>query len=91
MSKNKDDYSDCIAAVSNLSNVRAIMTGFTFIIITLLLIELPDPSQINAQIVLFTLTALVDLFIHTLCGSNGNISFHGKSFTLEIYLFQQYY
>ena len=66
MSEKKADYSDYITAVSNLSNVRAILTGFTFTVITLLLIELPDPSQTNAQIVLFTLTLLVDMFLYTI-------------------------
>jgi hypothetical protein len=51
---------------SNKSNVYALFSGFTFASITVLLTQLPDPTQIHAQMILFILSVMLDHFLYTL-------------------------
>jgi len=62
MSENKEDYSAYIAYGSNWASIYSVLTGFTFTAITIVLTLHPQPSLIAVQVVLFTLTILLDIF-----------------------------
>lgn len=63
MSSDEEYYSDFLNQLSNLSVELSLFSGFTFTIITILLTMLPGPSTLSAQIALFFLVMLLDLFI----------------------------
>jgi len=66
VSENVEDYSAYLAWQSNYSTTWALFSGFTFTAITMILFQYPDPSQIQAQISLFVLTVLLDIFLYHL-------------------------
>ena len=63
MSNVEDNYSDYIVHMSHLTDVIAVLAGFCFTTLTLLVTLLPDPSQIVAQFTLFFMTFLCDLLV----------------------------
>ena len=62
MSTNGEDYSSFLAYETWASQIIALFCGFTFTAITILLVELPTPIQIQAQAILFFLTSIFNLF-----------------------------
>jgi hypothetical protein len=62
MSTNDEDYSSFLAYETWASQIIALFCGFTFTVITILLVELPAPIQIQSQIILFFLASLFNLF-----------------------------
>jgi hypothetical protein len=61
--ENENDYSDYRQLIGNLSNVMALLSGFTFTAITILLSQFSVLSSLTTQLVLFFLTFLFFLFI----------------------------
>ena len=53
MSKNEEDYSSYLTYETWATQIIALFCGFTFTAITIILTLLPDPSQIQSQIILF--------------------------------------
>jgi hypothetical protein len=62
MSKVEDDYSDYIAHMSNINRNYSTIGGFAFTTFTLLITLLPDLTQMSAQVALFFVMFLFDLF-----------------------------
>jgi len=62
VSTKEEDYSSWLAAESLVVHVEALLCGFTFTAITLLVTRLPDPSQILPQVTLFFLAFIFYLF-----------------------------
>jgi len=75
VSGNEEKYSAYVQYVSNLSQNWALFSGFTFTAITVLLTLLPDPSQIFAQGTLFSLTALLFVFLFLLLFENTMLTY----------------
>ena len=63
MSENKKDYSDYISYASNFLIALSLFSGFTFASITILITQLPDPSQILIQATLLFLATMFYLFV----------------------------
>jgi len=63
MSKKDGDYSDYISYTSNVLLVLALFSGFTFASITILITQVPDPSQTLIQVTLFFLTVFLNIFL----------------------------
>lgn len=73
MSENEEEYSAYVQSHSVSSMTWSLFAGFTFVAITVLLTQHPDPSQIPAQITLFIFAFMLFLFLHNLNGSNITI------------------
>jgi hypothetical protein len=65
----KEDYSDYIAQLSNVVNVIALISGFMFASLTVLLTALPDLSSASSQFVLFIAAFWLDVFMFLLVNS----------------------
>jgi hypothetical protein len=63
VSENKKDYSDYISYASNFLLALSLFSGFTFASITILITQLPDPSQILIQVTLFFLATMFYVFV----------------------------
>jgi len=63
MSTDETDYSDYITHLSNMGNMYSFLSGFMFTAITVLVTQLPDPSSIMAQFILFFMAVMLDIFI----------------------------
>lgn len=63
MSTGEKDYSDYIKHLSNMGNMYSFLSGFMFTAITVLITRLPDPSSIMAQLVLFFMAVMLDIFV----------------------------
>ena len=63
---NEEHYSDLLTQLSGLSRELSLFCGFTFTTITILVTWLPDPNTFLAQISLFFLSVLFDLFMFLL-------------------------
>ena len=61
-----EDYQAYTAWQSNYANTWSLFSGFTFTAITILLTQLPDLSQISAQVTLFVLAVMLDQFLFQL-------------------------
>lgn len=66
VSENEEKYSAYMELHSNISQVMALFSGFTFSAITILLNQFPDPTQVTAQMTLFILAVMLDLFLFKL-------------------------
>jgi hypothetical protein len=66
MSEIEDKYSSYRSYYSSMTTVTALLAGFTFTGITLLLTRLPDPTQTSVQATLLFLTVLLNLFLYSL-------------------------
>lgn len=66
MSTKRRDPSAFISHLSNLSGVLSLFCGFTFTSITILLTQLSNPLHVLAQLTLFFLAAMMDLFLFLL-------------------------
>jgi len=65
MSDREDsDYSDYIKHLSNMGSMYAFLSGFMFTAMTLIITRLSDPSIIMAQIVLFFMGVMLNVFIY---------------------------
>jgi hypothetical protein len=73
VSENEEKYQAYIAYQSHRSNRYALFSGFTFTVIAILLTQLPDVTQVQAQIALFVLTAMLWVFLHELSGAEAAI------------------
>jgi hypothetical protein len=62
----REGYSDYIAVVSNTINVLALVSGFMFASLTVLLTALPDLSSVSSQLVLFIAAFFLDVFVFLL-------------------------
>ncbi len=63
MTIEKKDYSDYVSFLINGVYVVSLFTVFTFTVITLLVTQLPDPSLAMAQVILFILALIFDIFL----------------------------
>ena len=63
MSKAEEDYSDYIQHLSNLGNMYTFLAGFMFTAITIILTQLPERTTVMAQIALFFMASMLDVFI----------------------------
>jgi hypothetical protein len=66
MQENEKDYSDYMTWMYNQSSTYTFICGFTFTILTLLVIYLPDPNTLTAQSILLFLTILFDLLLYVI-------------------------
>lgn len=66
MSADERDYSSYLAYESMAVQVLALLCGFTFTSITILLTLLPDPNQVLSQVTLFFLAFMFDLMLFML-------------------------
>jgi hypothetical protein len=66
MSESEEKYSSYRSYYSSATTVYALLTGFTFTTISLLLTRLADPSQIWVQVTLLFLTVLLNVFLYSL-------------------------
>jgi hypothetical protein len=64
MSEPEKDYSDFMGWMSNNTNIFIFMGGFTFTILTLLVINLPNPNTVMAQLILLFITIMFDLLLY---------------------------
>lgn len=62
MSIGEKDYSDYINHLSNMGNMYSFLSGFMLTVITVLITQFPDPSSTMAQIVLFFMAVVLDIF-----------------------------
>lgn len=79
MSTDEKDYSDYIKHLSNLGSMLSFFSGFMFTSITILLTQLPDPTQIRAQVTLFFLAAMLDIFIFLMADSYQKVVYLCKN------------
>lgn len=63
VSTGEQDYSDYIKYLSNMGNMFSFLTGFMFTAITVLVTRLPNPNSVVAQIALFFMATMLDVFI----------------------------
>jgi len=61
VTENEEGYSDYIQHVSNIFNGELFMMGFLSAVFAIVLTQLPDPSALHAQLVLFFFTVLLNL------------------------------
>ncbi len=73
MSKYENDWSDYIKHRSNLINIFALLCGFTFTAITILVTRLPEPNSLASQLILLFSSTLLDLFVILLLLNTLNI------------------
>ena len=64
MSENEKDYSDYIQHLSNMGQMYTFLSGFMFTAITILLIQLPEPSSLMAQLALLFMVVFLDIFVY---------------------------
>jgi len=62
MSRNEEDFSAYMVYQSTMATICSALSGFIFTAITILLTPHPEPSLITAQVALFTLTAVLNIF-----------------------------
>jgi len=67
----KEDYSEYVAQVSNVINALALLSGFMFASLTVLLTGLPDLSSVLSQSVLLVAAFFLDVFLFLLQGFLG--------------------
>lgn len=70
MSEDKKNTADFLHHFGNLASTYALICGFTFTTITLLVTSFPDPSEIRVQLVLIFLTIVFDLFVYLITWNN---------------------
>ncbi|MFW9913155.1 MAG: hypothetical protein ACFFEU_11820 [Candidatus Thorarchaeota archaeon] len=63
MTIEKKDYSDYISFLTNGVNIISLFAVFTFTVITLLVTQLPNPSLLIAQVILFLLALIFELLL----------------------------
>jgi len=73
VSENEEKYQAYIEYQSHRNNRYALFSGFTFTVIAILLTQLPDVTQVRAQIALFVLTVMLWVFLHELSGAEAAI------------------
>ncbi len=62
----KEEYSDYVAHLSSVINAVALITGFMFASLTVLLTALPDLSSASSQLVLLIAACFLDVFVFIL-------------------------
>jgi hypothetical protein len=73
LSEDEKDWSDYISHRSNLINIFALLCGFTFTAITILVTRLPEPNSLSSQLILLFSSTLLDLFVILLLLNTLNI------------------
>ena len=73
MSEDENNWSDYIKHRSNLINIFALLCGFTFTAITILVTRLPEPDSLSSQLILLFSSTLLDLFVFLLLLNTVNI------------------
>ncbi len=73
MSADEKDWSDYVRHRSNLINIFALLCGFTFTAIAILVTTLPEPNSLSSQLVLLFSSTLLDLFVILLLFNTLNI------------------
>jgi hypothetical protein len=66
MPKDEKDYSDYIGWMHHQSSTYVFICGFTFTILTLLVINLPNPNTILTQSIMLFITILFDLLLYVI-------------------------
>lgn len=74
MSEKEEEYSAYRSYYSIVTTTEALLAGFTFTGITLLLTQLPDPTHISIQATLLFLTVLLNLFLYGLTWAQSAVS-----------------
>lgn len=64
--KCKKDYSDYIGWMHDQSSMYVFICGFTFTILTLLVINLPNPNTVLTQSIMLFITILFDLLLYVI-------------------------
>ena len=70
MSDNSGDTHDFIHHLANLGSIYALICGFTFTAITLLITMFPNPAETRSQLVLLFLTVIFDVFVFLITWNN---------------------
>lgn len=73
MSNGETDYSHYMKHRSNLTNIFALLSGFTFTSTTISISRLPDPSSFSSQVTLLFSSVMHDLFVFLLMLNTVNI------------------
>ncbi len=67
---NSENTSDFMGHLTNLGSVYALICGFTFATIPLLIASLPNPTETRVQLVLLFLTIIFDVFVFLIAWNN---------------------
>ena len=70
MSDNHGNTSDFIHHLTNLGSIYALICGFTFTTITLLITTFPNATETRVQLVLLFLTVIFDVFVFLITWHN---------------------
>ncbi len=70
MSDNSEKTSDFMRHLANLGSIYALICGFTFTTITLLITMFPNPTETKVQLVLLFLTIIFDVFVFLITWNN---------------------
>lgn len=84
MTKNEKDYSDYISQLLNLTNGLHFFAGFIFTSITILLTQLSDRSQMQAQVTLFFLALLFYLLVFLALYARAEVTYLSKNYPTTI-------
>lgn len=74
MSESEEKYSAYMAFYNIVTTVDALFAGFIFTAITLLLTQLPDPTQISMQVTFLFLTMILNVNMYMLSWNTGAVS-----------------
>jgi hypothetical protein len=70
MSDKSGNTADFVSHMANLGSIYALICGFTFTIITLLITAFPNPTETRIQLVLLFLTVIFDIFVYLITWNN---------------------
>jgi hypothetical protein len=70
MSDSSENTSDFMHHLANLGSIYALICGFTFTTITLLITTFPNITEIRVQLVLLFLTVIFDVFVFLITWHN---------------------
>ena len=74
VSENEEKYQAYIEYQSQVNTRYALFSGFTFTVIVMLLTQLPDVTQVQAQVALFVLTTMLWMFLGQLYQAESAIA-----------------
>ena len=70
MSDKSGNTADFVRHLANLGSIYALICGFTFTTITLLITRFPNPTETRIQLVLLFLTVIFDVFVYLITWNN---------------------
>jgi hypothetical protein len=70
MSENCGNAADFLRHLANLGSIYALICGFTFTAITLLITTFPSLTETRVQLVLLFLTVIFDVFVYLITWNN---------------------